>query len=270
MERAIHHGLKESLVKEYMTTEFSVVSPDAPFFRIREFIIGQNQSLLPVVEGDQLVGTISVGDLMRSLQEELVKTIKGPSILEGQPLYARKKVISKLMGERFSERVQNLLKEFGRVGDELGYSVYAVGGFVRDLLMGVENYDLDIVVEGDGIKFAEEFEKRHPCRIRTHKKFGTAIILLPNRFKGRCGNSPSGVLRCSCRPANGRTGIDQNGSLSAGLHDQYARDPAQSEGFWRIDRLLWWGQGHQGEGDPGSSQSFLCRRPYPGVQGDPL
>ena len=61
VERAIHHGLKESLVREYMTTEFSVVSPDTPFSRIREFIIGQNQSLLPVVEGDQLVGTISVG-----------------------------------------------------------------------------------------------------------------------------------------------------------------------------------------------------------------
>jgi tRNA nucleotidyltransferase (CCA-adding enzyme) len=183
VERAIHHGLKESLVREYMTTEFSVASQDTPFSRIRELIIGQNQNLLPVVEGDQLVGTISVGDLMRSLQEEMVKSIKGPSTLEGHPLYARKKVISKLMEERFPEWTQNLLKEFGKVGDELGYSVYGVGGFVRDLLMGIENYDLDIVVEGDGIQFAEEFEKGHPCRIRTHKKFGTAIILLPDGLK---------------------------------------------------------------------------------------
>jgi tRNA nucleotidyltransferase (CCA-adding enzyme) len=183
VERAIHHGLKRSPVREYMTTEFSVVSPDTPFSRVREFIIGQNQSLLPVVEGDQLVGTISVGDLMRSLQEEMVKSIKGPSTLEGQPLYARRKVISKLMEERFPERIQNLLKEFGKVGDELGYSVYAVGGFVRDLLMGIENFDLDVVVEGDGIQFAENFEKRHPSRIRTHKKFGTAIVLLSEGLK---------------------------------------------------------------------------------------
>jgi tRNA nucleotidyltransferase (CCA-adding enzyme) len=73
--------------------------------------------------------------------------------------------------------------EFGRVGDLLGYSVYAVGGFVRDLLMRVENFDVDIVVEGDGIRFAEEFEKKSPCRIRTHKKFGTAIILFPDGLK---------------------------------------------------------------------------------------
>jgi tRNA nucleotidyltransferase (CCA-adding enzyme) len=182
-ERAFHHGLKRSPVREYMTTEFSVVSPDTPFFRVREFIIGQNQSLLPVVEGDQLVGIISVGDLMRSLHEEMVKSIKGPSTLEGQPLYPRKKVISKLMEERFPERIQNLFREFGKVGDELGYSVYAVGGFVRDLLMGIENFDLDIVVEGDGIQFAENFEKRHPSRIRTHKKFGTAIVLLSEGLK---------------------------------------------------------------------------------------
>ena len=71
------------------------------------------------------------------------------------------------MKERLPERLQRLLEEFGRVGDELGYSIYAVGGFVRDLLMRVENFDIDIVVEGDGIRFAEAFEKRVSCRIRT-------------------------------------------------------------------------------------------------------
>jgi len=87
------------------------------------------------------------------------------------------------MKERFPERIYDLLVEFGRVGDELGYSVYAVGGFVRDLLLRVENFDIDVVIEGDGIRFAEEFEKKLPCRIRTHKKFGTAIILFPNGLK---------------------------------------------------------------------------------------
>ena len=183
VERAFHHGLQDSPVKEYMTTEFSVVSPETSFSRIQELIIGQNQSLLPVIEKDRLVGTISVGDVMRVLQEEMMKSVKGAPTLESQPLYARKKMISKLMKERFPERIQDLLMEFGRVGDELGYSVYAVGGFVRDLLMRVENFDVDIVVEGDGIRFAEEFEKRFPCRIRTHKKFGTAIILFPDGLK---------------------------------------------------------------------------------------
>ena len=183
VERAIHHGLIGSPVREYMATEFAVVSPDTPFSRIQELIIGQNQRFLPVVEGDRLTGTISVGDLMRSLKEELAQSTQGQTSLDGQPLYARKKVISKLMKERFSEGMQSLLGELGKVGDDLGYSVYGVGGFVRDLLMGIENFDLDIVVEGDAIVFAEEFEKRHACRIRTHKKFGTAILLFPDGMK---------------------------------------------------------------------------------------
>jgi tRNA nucleotidyltransferase (CCA-adding enzyme) len=183
VERAIHHGLNESMVKEYMTTEFSVISPDTPFSRVQEFIIGQNQILLPVIEKGRLVGAITMGDVMRVLQEEMLKSVKEAPSLESQPLYARKKMISKLMKERFPERIQSLLAEFGRIGDELGYSVYAVGGFVRDLLMRVENFDMDIVVEGDGIRLAEEFEKKFPCRIRTHKKFGTAIILFPDGLK---------------------------------------------------------------------------------------
>jgi tRNA nucleotidyltransferase (CCA-adding enzyme) len=92
-------------------------------------------------------------------------------------------MIARLMEERLPRRLQNLLVELGKVGDELGDSVYAVGGFVRDLLMGVENFDLDIVLEGDGIRFAEAFEQRVICRIRTHKKFGTAVILFADRLK---------------------------------------------------------------------------------------
>jgi tRNA nucleotidyltransferase (CCA-adding enzyme) len=183
VERAVHHGLKSSLVKEYMTTEFSVVSPDTPFSRVQALIIGQDQNLLPVIEKDRLVGAISLGDVMRILQEEMMKSEKGVFVFESQPLYGRKKMISKFMGERFPARLYSLLMEFGRVGDELGYSVYAVGGFVRDLLLRVENFDVDIVVEGDGIHFAEEFEKKFPCRIRTHKKFGTAIIVFDEGLK---------------------------------------------------------------------------------------
>ncbi len=183
VETAIRHGLKNSPVKEYMITEFTAVSLDTPFSRIQELIIGQNQRLLPVIEKEQLVGTISLGNVMGVLQEEMMRSAHGSSPLESQPLYARKKVISKLIQERLPKRIQSLLAEFGQVGDTLGYSVYAVGGFVRDLLMRVENLDLDIVVEGDGIKFAEEFEKRAHCRIRTHRKFGTAIILFTDGFK---------------------------------------------------------------------------------------
>lgn len=178
VERGLYHGLNEALVKDYMTSEFSVVSPETPFSRVRELLIGQNQTLLPVVEKGRLVGIITIQEVMQIIQQEMMKSDQ-----EGLPLVPRKKMISKLMKERFPERIHQLLVQFGKVGDDLGYPVYAIGGFVRDLLMRVENFDIDIVVEGDGIRLAEEFEKRNPCRIRTHRKFGTAIILFPDGLK---------------------------------------------------------------------------------------
>mgnify|MGYP000675221854 CR=1 FL=1 len=178
VERGLYHGLNETQVKDYMTSEFSVVSPETPFSRVRELLIGQNQTLLPVVEKDRLVGIITLQEVMQVIQQEMMRSDQ-----EGLPLVPRKKMISKLMKERFPERIHQLLIQFGKVGDDLGYPVYAIGGFVRDLLMRVENFDIDIVVEGDGIRLAEEFEKRFPCRIRTHRKFGTAIILFPDGLK---------------------------------------------------------------------------------------
>jgi tRNA nucleotidyltransferase (CCA-adding enzyme) len=97
---------------------------------------------------------------LRAIGEDLASRSDSPSPLEVHKLYARKKMITKLMEERLPPKVQSILREFGRVGDELHGSVYAVGGFVRDLLLRNHNLDVDIVVEGDGIQFAEYFAKR--------------------------------------------------------------------------------------------------------------
>ena len=45
------------------------------------------------------------------------------------------------------------------------YKAYVVGGFVRDLLMDKDNYDIDIVIEGDGAKFAVDYAKNNDCEV---------------------------------------------------------------------------------------------------------
>jgi len=42
---------------------------------------------------------------------------------------------------------------------------------------------VDIVIEGDGIKFAQEFARNHDVRVRSHRKFGTAVLIFPGGFK---------------------------------------------------------------------------------------
>ena len=57
--------------------------------------------------------------------------------------------------------------------------IYIVGGFVRDLLLGHENLDLDIVVEGDAISFARELGESWGWEVQTHHQFGTATLIQP-------------------------------------------------------------------------------------------
>ncbi len=61
--------------------------------------------------------------------------------------------------------------------------IYLVGGFVRDLILGVKNLDLDIVVEGNGIDFGEELAKCLKARVIPHPRFKTATIILSNQLK---------------------------------------------------------------------------------------
>jgi len=53
-----------------------------------------------------------------------------------------------------------------------------VGGFVRDLLLNVRNFDIDIVVEGDAIKLAKEFSSLKNVKASVHTKFKTAVVLV--------------------------------------------------------------------------------------------
>ena len=76
-----------------------------------------------------------------------------------------------------------LLQEIGQVGDEVSQPVYVVGGFVRDLLLGRENLDLDIVVEGDAIGFASHIAEKWDGRLHTYREFGTATVTCPDGFK---------------------------------------------------------------------------------------
>ncbi len=58
-----------------------------------------------------------------------------------------------------------------------------MGGFVRDLLLGIENLDVDLVIEGDGIDFAIQFADKMAGKVKTHKDFGTAVLIFPDGFK---------------------------------------------------------------------------------------
>jgi len=179
IEKAIYHGLKDVSVKEYMTPEFETVSPLASITEVQEAIIGHHQRLLPVIESGKIAGIITRTDLLRLMQEELKIE---PYSAEEAPL-KRHKTVTRLMEERLPQHIVDILRNTGMAADELGCRAYTVGGFVRDLIMRYENLDIDIVVEGDGLAFANALGKRFGCRVRGHEKFGTAVVVFPGEFK---------------------------------------------------------------------------------------
>src|SRR6187549_3054986 len=63
---------------------------------------------------------------------------------------------------------------------ELGVECYAIGGFVRDKILGRPTKDIDIVCIGNGILLAEKVAERFSPRpqVNVFKNFGTAQIKL--------------------------------------------------------------------------------------------
>lgn len=59
---------------------------------------------------------------------------------------------------------------------EKNVQVYAIGGFVRDLLLKRPSKDIDIVVIGNGIDFAETIARKLRVKLAVFKNFGTAML----------------------------------------------------------------------------------------------
>ena len=63
-----------------------------------------------------------------------------------------------------------------RVTKEIGMRAFVIGGFVRDYFLGIPNDDIDIVVEGSGIKFAQKFAEVVNGELTVYENFGTAMV----------------------------------------------------------------------------------------------
>jgi tRNA nucleotidyltransferase (CCA-adding enzyme) len=76
-----------------------------------------------------------------------------------------------------------ILKKIGEGADSLGYGAFIVGGAVRDLIRGVRNFDVDIAVEGDAIRFGRVLSREFSGTIVVHKRFGTCAIVTKEGLK---------------------------------------------------------------------------------------
>ncbi len=186
VEKALFHGLGRNRCGNFATSDAITALPDMPIAEVERAMIEQNQRFVPVLEdGGRVAGAITRTDILRSLYEDFLRksrvSSREPLPGEAPPGFGRN--VARLLKEKLPGHVYGFLVTAGRAADELGYGAYLVGGCIRDMLRGEENLDIDIVVEGDGIAFAKKLGKKIGAKIITHRKFGTAKIIIEDSDK---------------------------------------------------------------------------------------
>jgi tRNA nucleotidyltransferase (CCA-adding enzyme) len=157
LARAVDWGLGGRAVREIAWRELPVLPADASEIETRRRLLA-GASLVLLRRARRIVGavdgdTVALVHAESSVQARLERT-----------------------GDRHAEGRLWLLRSAGKIGEGIGAPVYAVGGFVRDLLMGGDAPDVDLVVEGDGIAFARRLGEEIGGTVLVHGGFGTASI----------------------------------------------------------------------------------------------
>lgn len=108
-----------------------------------------------------------------------------------------------------------IFKIVSQIAEEKGVRAFVIGGYVRDCFLVRECNDIDIVVEGSGIEFAEAVGARTGKYVSYFKNFGTAMLHYQGDEIEFVGARKESYRRESRNP------IVENGSIE---DDQLRRD----------------------------------------------
>lgn len=178
VDKAKAHGYGNAPVKAYMSKKVITVDLEESVKEVRELFAEHGIGRLPVLKDNEMVGIVTRTDIIRALYGGKYKR---KNKTEGSRSEIGKEYTSENLSYKLNElpqKVLNVLKSAGKMADDEGYSAYVVGGFVRDLILGVENFDIDIVIEGDAVAFAQKFASQINAKITVHEKFHTAYVYI--------------------------------------------------------------------------------------------
>ncbi|MBF0517436.1 MAG: CBS domain-containing protein [Nitrospirae bacterium] len=175
VEKALFHGFRTSKIDDFITTDAMTALPDAAIGEVEAAMVEGNQRFLPVIDGHRIVGAITRTDLVRSLYEGHIRRSRIEQ-LHYESKHPAGRNLAAIMRDRFPAYVYKILQAAADVAHETGVPAYLVGGSVRDLLRGEQNLDIDIVIEGSGMKFAAALATVLRGQFKTHERFQTAKI----------------------------------------------------------------------------------------------
>ncbi|MGM9998037.1 MAG: CBS domain-containing protein [Candidatus Bruticola sp.] len=172
IDKALLHGLQDEPAETYINQDCAAVAPDTSISEVRRILAENSLGCAPVLDKSELVGIVSKIDILRAL-----------NTLENDNFVSRQANLVPVEFVRLRSETLTLLKRCGEIGAEIGLKIFAVGGFVRDMLLHIANNDIDLVAEGDGIAFAKRLAERLGGVCKVHETFATAQVCLPDGLK---------------------------------------------------------------------------------------
>lgn len=166
IDRALHHRLGDMPIRSLLHTGPFSVHPQDPVEEVERVMLEHDLGQVPVVENEHFVGIVTRTDLikLRARGSNHVQTYE----------------VRRQMEDALPPNLHELLLQARDVANGMGSSLYIVGGFVRDLLLDTPTLDLDLVVEGDAIAMARRLADQLGLRARSHARFGTAKVIMPD------------------------------------------------------------------------------------------
>jgi tRNA nucleotidyltransferase (CCA-adding enzyme) len=167
IDRASRLQLADKPISQFMTAGEIQVSPDDSVEHLQQVMISHEVGQVPVVRDGEVIGVVT--------RTDVIKLWTAPPRAPGRDEIAHR------LESALPDPLLNLLRLTSELAQEMGFPLYMVGGFVRDLLLGEPTLDTDLVVEGDAIKLARRVARQVGAGTRCHQRFGTAKIILEGR-----------------------------------------------------------------------------------------
>lgn len=172
LSKALDHDLGHAPATSVMTHKVICVAPETSLAEVRRIVVERGVGTLPVIAQEKVVGIISRSDLLREMYQSSAESAwesgVGPTVIDltsvEQPFRGWIDVVEDMAEARHLR-------------------LYAVGGFVRDTLLGRKTEDLDLVVEGDAKALATDLARHLGGKVTSHDKYLTATVRFPDGAK---------------------------------------------------------------------------------------
>lgn len=178
----INKGLGYAKVLRHMQPDVISIKPDTTLSEITQIFFNKKFDILPIVENAKIAGVISRTDTLKATYKSFAPKIKSiySDIIRRRRHIPGRVFLAREMQKKLPGHTFRLLRALGELADRDNEKIFAVGGFVRDLMLGVKNFDVDVVTEANAIDFAKKTADKLKATLVTHARFGTASIFMPD------------------------------------------------------------------------------------------